>query len=303
MYNLFVSGRDDNWQGKPWELEKGRIGEFTADPLLKHFGKLDDERVAQLLTYPCIFAFETAVKQPARVGWLTRVRHRQKEALIEYEFEEAVPPIPPERILEIQWDLDVTDWEMNRTHWALKDVDLFPVLIEAGLLPPDVAAAQGPQSKMATLGFNRGSDVDARPLIFRLPTKKRDPDLVSVMMPFDPGFDDVFLAIHEACKAAGFKCERADNVWESSEIMQDIFTLIYRSQHVVCDFTNQNANVFYETGIAHTLGRTVIPIAQHPEHVPFDLRHHRFIRYLDNAEGRGVLTHAVANRLKTLRVL
>ena len=303
MYNLLVSGRNENWQGKPWELEKGRIGEHTADALQKHFGDLDDERLQRLITYPCIFAFETAVKQPARVGWLTRVRHRQKEVLIEYEFEDAVPPIAPERILEIQWDLDVTDWEMNRTHWALKDVDLFAVLIETGLLPPDVAAKQPAHGKMATLGFNHGSDIEARPLIFKLPAKKRDPDLVSVMMPFGRGFDDVFGAINEACKAAGFRCERADAVWESSEIMQDIFTLIYRSQHVICDFTNQNANVFYETGIAHTLGRTVVPIAQRPEDVPFDLRHHRFIKYLDNGEGRAALTHALANRLKTLRVL
>jgi len=149
MYNLLVSGNHETWNGKPWELEKGRIGEHTVDALMKHFGKLEEERVRELMTYPCIFAYETAVKKPARVGWLTRVRHRQREALIEYEFDDAVRSIPPQRILDIQWDLDIDDWEMNRTHWALKDVDLMPVLLEAGLVDAEIAFLQPPDSKMA----------------------------------------------------------------------------------------------------------------------------------------------------------
>ncbi len=123
------------------------------------------------------------------------------------------------------------------------------------------------------------------------------------MMPFSKAFDGTYAAIQEVCKLTKLRCERADNIWESSEIMQDIFSLIYQSQYVICDFTGANPNVFYETGIAHTLGRIVIPIAQNFDHVSFDLRHHRFIKYLDNGEGLAALSKALAKHLDTLRRL
>ena len=43
--------------------------------------------------------------------------------------------------------------------------------------------------------------------------------------------------------------------------------------------------MFYEIGIAHTLGRDVILITQNDADVPFDLRHLRYVKYLNNAEG------------------
>lgn len=44
--------------------------------------------------------------------------------------------------------------------------------------------------------------------------------------------------------------------------MDDVISLIWRSRVVIADFTTRNLNVFYETGIAHTLGGDVIQIAQ-----------------------------------------
>ena len=69
---------------------------------------------------------------------------------------------------------------------------------------------------------------------------------------------------------------------------------------VVCDFTAKNPNVFYEAGIAHTLGKHVIPITQNADDIPFDLQHHRFIHYLNNAEGRKTLEVKLGDRFNTL---
>jgi hypothetical protein len=77
-------------------------------------------------------------------------------------------------------------------------------------------------------------------------------------------------------------------------------TCVDRSRVVVCDCTGRNPNVFYETGIAHTLGREVILITQNEHDIPFDLRHLRHIRYLDNTEGRGALTEALQARMQTI---
>jgi hypothetical protein len=58
--------------------------------------------------------------------------------------------------------------------------------------------------------------------------------------------------------------------------------------------------VFYEAGIAHTLGREVILITQSEHDIRFDLRHLRYIRYLNNAEGRAALTASLQARMQII---
>lgn len=120
------------------------------------------------------------------------------------------------------------------------------------------------------------------------------------MMPFDAGFNDVYAAIQLGADNAGLRCRRADDIWESPAIIQDVVSLIDRSRVVVCDCTGRNPNVFYEAGIAHTLGREVILITQSEHDIPFDLRHLRHVRYLNNAEGRGALTATLQSRMQAI---
>jgi len=65
----------------------------------------------------------------------------------------------------------------------------------------------------------------------------------------------------------------------------------------------KNANVFYELGVAHALGKEVILIAQHESDVPFDIVHHRYIVYHNNAEGLEKLSGIIAARVNTLRMV
>lgn len=138
------------------------------------------------------------------------------------------------------------------------------------------------------------------PNVFEVPDKPINIRLVAIMMPFSVEFNPVHDAIKVACAEVRLECQRADNIWEHETVIQDIFALIFRSSIVVCDFTGRNPNVFYETGIAHTLGKHVIPITQVHDDVPFDLRHHRYIRYLKNSEGLTVLAADLTSRLRTL---
>lgn len=91
-----------------------------------------------------------------------------------------------------------------------------------------------------------------------------------------------------------------DDIWANSAIIQDIFDLIFVSSIVVVDFTGKNSNVMYETGIAHTLGKHVVPITQSIDDVPFDLQSHRVLKYLPNSEGLASLQTDLARRLATL---
>jgi len=147
---------------------------------------------------------------------------------------------------------------------------------------------------------SNGTKVYFQPTVFKVPDDKPDAKLVSVMMPFTGNFDAVYQSIEQAATQVGLFAERADNIWKESALIQDIFGLIFRSNIVVCDFSGKNPNVFYEAGIAHTLGKHVIPITQSPDDIPFDLRHHRYIHYLNNAEGREKLKVSLRDRMNTL---
>ncbi len=120
------------------------------------------------------------------------------------------------------------------------------------------------------------------------------------MVPFDSAFTDVYETIRVAAGDVGLRCRRADDIWENPAILQDVVSLIDRSRIVVCDCTGRNPNVFYEAGIAHTLGREVILITQSEHDIPFDLRHLRYVHYLNDSEGRSDLARALKDRMQTL---
>jgi len=139
------------------------------------------------------------------------------------------------------------------------------------------------------------------PVEFQIPDDVDvEPHLIALMIPFDAAFNPVSDAVKSACARVGFDCKRADDIWESSILMEDVFGLIVRSRAVVVDFTGKNANVMYETGIAHALGKLVVPIAQSIKDVPFDVIHHRTLPYLANREGLGELEKKLAERIAGL---
>lgn len=138
------------------------------------------------------------------------------------------------------------------------------------------------------------------PNVFSIPDGGVEEDLVAVMMPF-AGFDSVYHSIKTACASTGFRCLRADDIWDDSSIIQDIFSLIYRAKIVIVDFSGKNPNVMYETGIAHTLGKTVVPLAQIVQDIPSDMVHHRALIYLRNGEGLAKLEADLQKKLHMVK--
>lgn len=145
-----------------------------------------------------------------------------------------------------------------------------------------------------------GRKIVFSPNIFQVPEEPVDAQLISVMMPFSSAFDEVYSAISKATSDAGFTCRRVDDIWNHSTVIQDVFSLIFQSFIVVCDFSTKNPNVFYEAGIAHALGKHVVPITQSDQDIPFDLQHHRYAKYLNNGEGLENLCQELYERFVTL---
>jgi predicted transcriptional regulator len=138
------------------------------------------------------------------------------------------------------------------------------------------------------------------PNVFSIPNKTVNPNLVSVMMPFSQEFDLVYDTIKMACRSIGMEYQRVDEIWINSAIIQDIFDLIFTSTIVIADLSGKNPNVFYEMGIAHALGKNVIPIVLNNEGMSFDVKHHRTLKYENTTQGRSLLQSGLESRLMTL---
>lgn len=164
-----------------------------------------------------------------------------------------------------------------------------------------VAEHYGDLSENISTAPGKTRTITFTPSVFDVPEGGVERDLIAVMTPFAPQFDQVFAAIQSAASIGGFRCLRAKDIWQHSTVIQDVFSLIFKAHIVVCDFTGKNANVFYEAGIAHTLGKHVVPITQSPQDIPFDLQHHRYYSYLNNGEGLGALSDALGERFRVLR--
>ena len=145
-----------------------------------------------------------------------------------------------------------------------------------------------------------GRKITFIPSVFNVPEEDSVDNLVSVMIPFAAEYNTVYDAIRQTCNTLNLTCYRADDLWANSTIIQDIFDLLFVSHIVIVDYTGRNPNVLYETGIAHTLGKVVIPITQSYEDIPSDLKPHRALKYLPNNEGLEELKDGLTKRIRTI---
>lgn len=241
--------------------------------------QLDTDKVLEI---PTLFVSETNYNNsqpPARIGRLTKVRKDTGEYRLDYYFDPEAPSISNDELGTFAQRLGIQPFEFQRTHWAIKEADLFETIFK--------------------LKNNNGY----RPNIFQLNKNGNEHGLVAVMMPFDSKYNSVYKTIKNASEAAGMHAKRADNIWEHEHVIQDIVSLIERADIVVCDLTDRNANVFYELGIAHTLGKQVVMITQSENDVPFDVRHLRYVKYYPNNEGLQSLSEALVGRFLTIESL
>lgn len=268
QYSAWGNGRDT--------VSASRLFEYTEADIAATFKDGDKVLLDKLIRLPCIFMQEGVDDQLAYVGTITHARMTGPEISIEYTYDLDIPPLLNSTIYANRYDFDMAR-EFSRTHWAVKDVDLYRVLI------------RNTRSRRQ------------RPSVFSVPEHENiEPTLISAMMPFDAGFNAVYDSLKATADKVGLRCRRADDIWENPAIIQDIVSLIDRSRVIICDCTGRNPNVFYEIGIAHTLGREVILITQNAADIPFDLRHLRYVPYLNNAEGRQALGETLEERLTSL---
>jgi hypothetical protein len=132
LYNLIVTFREGVFDSLAYELERGRFGEYTAPNLMERFGDFSPAAIRKLKSIPTLFVYE-AERGDARIGYLQRIRERNGSVLVEFDFDPDLPAFPASKLADLYIRLDIQRWEMNRTHWAIKEEDLLKVLNVAGV--------------------------------------------------------------------------------------------------------------------------------------------------------------------------
>lgn len=102
-----------------------------------------------------------------------------------------------------------------------------------------------------------------------------------VMQPFTAPYDGYYETLFKpAIQQAGLRPVRADDeIFGSGKIMDQVWRGIRDAKILIAELTTRNANVYYELGLAHALGKPVVLVAADGEGVPFDVHHIRVIYY------------------------
>lgn len=116
--------------------------------------------------------------------------------------------------------------------------------------------------------------------LFPDPAPVRDERSCFILMPFRSPFNEIYTDhIFPALGRLRVSARRADDIFSARPVILDIWDGISSAAFLVAELTGRNPNVFYELGIAHTLGKPVILLAQTAEDLPFDIRGVRAIIY------------------------
>lgn len=128
-----------------------------------------------------------------------------------------------------------------------------------------------------------------------------DPKLCFVLMPFDQKYHTLYeKTIKPTVRKIKLRCQRADDIFTSNVIVQDIWKGINAARLIIADVTDRNVNVFYEIGLSHALRQPVILLSQNKKDIPFDVKHIRHIFYSDTPSGRKLLSRKLLKAINSV---
>lgn len=119
-----------------------------------------------------------------------------------------------------------------------------------------------------------------------------------ISMPLEAYWSEtLWIHIQTTLQTVGIDSERSGNLFMEN-FLESFWSQINEVDMMVADLTYKHPDVFYKIGVAHTLGKRVILIAQHDRDIPIDFKKFPVIIYNNNipglrklAEGLVMLVH------------
>lgn len=149
MFNVMVTASDNAWEEGAYVWDRRRVLEHTADDIRAPLLALTPAVLEELAKLPTLFMYEQSTDGIPRIGHIRRIQQSGSDIRVIFEFDDSVPPLTDEAIKELRWELQLQDFEFSRTHWAVKDGDLFTILREHGLIGAVAAEEPGAEPEPA----------------------------------------------------------------------------------------------------------------------------------------------------------
>jgi hypothetical protein len=123
-----------------------------------------------------------------------------------------------------------------------------------------------------------------------------------VVMQFTDEFNALYKdVIKPTCEAYGYDVLRGDDFYSSGLIIEDISRSIREAALVIADITPNNANVFYEVGFAHGIGKPTILLSDRKrEKLPFDVSGFRTLFYDNTIGGKSAIEENLRKHLSSI---
>lgn len=129
-FNLIVSGNDTWWDSEYCRFPLERLFEYTDDLIKTWLSPINSPvNLRELEKYPTLIGYENGVKKPARLVHLSDLRIEGKDLIFRAEDRKDFESVHSMYTEELRFKLKIDyDFEMNRTHWAVKSGDLLEIL-------------------------------------------------------------------------------------------------------------------------------------------------------------------------------
>lgn len=106
-----------------------------------------------------------------------------------------------------------------------------------------------------------------------------DESMVFFLTPFGMEYYELYEVCKDICKNNNMNLFRGDEKYLSNDIFSQIIRYIVKANIIIANVDSKNPNVFYELGIAHTLGKRIILISNRKDKIPFDIQQYRILFY------------------------
>lgn len=117
-----------------------------------------------------------------------------------------------------------------------------------------------------------------------------DKKMVFFLTPFSKESMDTYLSTKEICSECGLNLYRGDEEFTHKDILTNIVKYIVQARIIIANIDGKNPNVFYELGIAHSLGKPTILISRTLENTPFDIQQNRIIFFTNSEDLKAKLS-------------
>jgi hypothetical protein len=130
------------------------------------------------------------------------------------------------------------------------------------------------------------------------------PPRAFVVMQFSDEFNALYNdVIRPTCEKFGFEVVRADDIYKSGLIIEDITRSIQEASVIIADITPDNPNVFYEVGYAHGIKKPTILLSERRRQaLPFDVSAFRTLFYDNTIGGKGEVETRLTKHLQSMAV-